>query len=74
MACKFGDLDCIAILVGYIPVLDTQKLNKQNLLPYQVVQEDSLRKKVQELIDSSVFITVTKSTDNLDKSINKACQ
>ncbi|KAH9423722.1 Ankyrin repeat and LEM [Dermatophagoides pteronyssinus] len=74
MACKFGDLECITILVGYIPVLDTQKLNKQNLLPYQVVQESSLRKKVQELINSSVFITVTKSVDNFDKSINKACQ
>ncbi|XP_046920609.2 LOW QUALITY PROTEIN: ankyrin repeat and LEM domain-containing protein 2 [Dermatophagoides farinae] len=74
MACKFGDLECITILVGYIPVLDTKKLNKQNLLPYQVVQETSLREKVQELVNSSVFITVSKSVENLDKSINKACQ
>lgn len=71
MACKICNLDCISILADYIPVLDTEKLNKQNLLPHELVQDLQARKKILDIIHSSVFITVQKCPENLNKSINK---
>lgn len=71
MACKYGFLDCISILVSYVPILDTEKLNKQNKLPYELVLDKNLRDKIYNTIYSSTFITVLKLKDNLDKKISK---
>lgn len=71
MACKYGSLDCISMLVSYVPILDREKLNKQNKLPYELVSDKNLRDKIYNIIYSSTFITVLKLKDNLDKKISK---
>lgn len=62
-ACKIGSLQCISKLISYAPICDTKKTNKQNKLPSEVVTNANLKQEIEELLNSSMFITLVNEGD-----------
>lgn len=72
-ACRNNDLKIIKILLDYMPIIVTDLKNKKQLTPIELVQDNALKSEIKQIFEKQVFVTVTRSDDDLNVEINKPC-
>ncbi|KAJ6216703.1 hypothetical protein RDWZM_007860 [Blomia tropicalis] len=70
IACIKQNIECISILLEYVPMITLDQRNKMKQLPYELIRDEILRTKIEQRFESCMFVTIVRSDDKLDYSIN----
>ena len=70
-ACKNSDLQSIAVLLDYVPLIKVDCVNKFGQQPRNLVKDPILKVQIEQMLDSCLFVAIVRSYDDLDAQIKK---
>lgn len=69
-ACRAHFVQCIKVLLNYMPTIDIKMKNKSGKTPMELVSDAKLKPAIEELFSNCMFVTVMRNEGDLNVKVN----
>lgn len=69
-ACRAHFIQCIKVLLNYMPTIDIKLKNKNGKTPMELVSDAKLKPVIEELFSNCMFVTVLRNEGDLNVKVN----